>query len=242
MSNIKTRMTVEELLSIANFLGKPPILTAEDAEPFRVFFHSVVECVAPRNMIEMVYLRHFAHAEWKASFLVRHGAVAIQRMVQQNLGFRMQRAKLREERRRLQESREVDKLTQTSVDIGQLMQLERNFEEMVTDTQAIYEASDLDRHHNQALQQSIALHEQLSRLIASETKIRDEALRQLELFREGLGALAIGTVKSILDRESENSETPHLPEVADAPSIAPSAGDGSADPGAAEAGSSEGGV
>jgi hypothetical protein len=230
----------EKLLGSVALFGKPPVLSSEDEKQFAELFHQVADCVKPRNMVEMIYLWHLVCGTWLINRYMRHMTVAIERFAKQNREFREQRAKLREQRQSAQVSREIGKLTESPADLAQLVQLERNFEDMVGDTDAIFAAADLERDHNKALQQSIALQEQLNALIVAQTRIRDEALRQLELFRKGLGSLAKETTESILARQADE---PHdLPTPGDAPPIAPSDDEGAAAPTASETSSENGGA
>ena len=232
--------TKPELLSSIALFGKPPVLSSEDEKHFTELFHHVADCVKPRDMVEMIYLWHFVCATWLSNRYVRHMTVAIERFAKQNREFRAQRAKLRELRQSAQVSREIGKLTESPADVAQLVQFERSHEGMVGDTDAIFAAADLERDHNKALQQSIALQEQLNTLIVAQTRIRDEALRQLELFRKGLGALAKETTESILARQSD--EHHELPTAGDAPPIVPSDDGGAAAPTASETPSENGGA
>lgn len=230
----------EKLLRSVALFGKPPVPSSEDEKQFTELFHHVADCVRPQNMVEMIYLRHFGCATWLINRYTRHMTVAIERFAKQNRDFRAQRAKLREQHQSAQVSREIDKLTESPADVAQLVQLERNHEDMVCDTDAIFAAADLERDHNKALQQSIALQEQLNALIVAQSRIRDEALRQLELFRKGLGSLAKETTDSILARQSD--EHHDLPNAGDAPPIAPSADEGAAAPAVSETSSENGGA
>jgi hypothetical protein len=232
--------TKAELLSSVALFGKPPVLSSEDDKQFTELFHQVADCVKPRDMVEMIYLWHFVCATWLSNRYMRHMTVAIERFAKQNREFRAQRAKLREQRQSAQVSREIEKLTESPADVAQLVQLERNLEGMVGDTDAILAAVDLERDHNKALQQSIALQEQLNALIVAQTRIRDEALRQLELFRKGLGSLAKETTESVLARQAD--EQHDLPTAGEAPSIAPSDDEGAVAPAASETPSENGGA
>jgi hypothetical protein len=232
--------TNAEMLSSVALFGKPPVLSSEDEKQFTELFHRVADCVRPQNTVEMIYLWHPVCATWLINRYMRHMTVAIERFAKQNREFRAQRAKLREQRQSAQVSREIDKLTESPADLAQLAQLERNLEDMVGDTDAIFEAADLERDHNKALQQSIALQEQLNALIVAQTRIRDESLRQLELFRKGLGALAKETAESIIARQSD--EHHELPNAGDAPPIAPTEDEGAATPVASETSSENGGA
>ena len=238
MSNENTEK--ENVLSSFALFGKPPVLSSEDAKQFNELFHQVADCVKPQNVVEMIFLWQFVCATWLSNRYMRHTTVAIERFAKQNREFREQRAKLREQRQSAQVSREIDKLTESPADVAQLVQLERNFEGMVGDTDAILAAMDLERDHNKALAQSITLQEQLNALIVAQTRIRDEALRHLELFRKGLGSLAKETTESVLARQAD--EHHDLPTAGDAPPIAPSHEEGAVVPPASEMPSENGGA
>jgi hypothetical protein len=218
MSNTTLMPTTKgELSRIFGLLGKPPVLSSEDEKQFGEVLYQVVECVEPRDMVEMIHMWHFVCASWIVNRYTRHGTVAVERFAQQSRDFRAQRAKLRAERQQVQMSREVDKLTQGPTDLAQMVQLEGKFEDMVADTDAIFHTADLERDHNRALQQSIVFQQQLDALIVSQTRIRDEALRQLDLYRKGLGKLASEATDAALNGQSDEGTT----EEVDAPSIVP---------------------
>lgn len=212
-------MTKAKLDHCLALFGPPPILSSEGQKEFEEIFHLVAQCVKPHNMVEVVYLWHFVCASWIIKRLIRHGTVAIERHAQQIRGFHTERARLRQERKAGQEHREVQKLTQNPPDVAHLVSLQKNVDGLISETDAIFEDADLERDHNKALQQGIALHEKLNALIISQTGIRNNSLRQLELFRMGLGQLASEATEQIL--EGECKEVEELPHTADAPSITP---------------------
>ena len=232
--------TKAELLSSVALFGKPPVLSSEDEKQFSELFHHVADCVKPQNMVEIIFLWHLVCATWLINRYMRHETLAIERFANQNREFCAQRAKFREQRESTQVSREIEKLTESPADVAQLVQLERTHGDMVVDTDTIFAAADLERDHNKALQQSIVLHEQLNALIVAQTRIRNEALRQLELFRNGLGSLAKETAESILGRQAD--EHHDLPTAGDAPPIAPSDDEGAVVPPASEMPSENGGA
>ena len=217
-TNIFNPKTKGELSRIFGLLGKPPVLSSEDEKKFGEMLYQITECVQPQNMVEMIYLWHFVCAAWIINRYIRHGTVLIERLAQQYREFRAQRTKLREQRRSVQMSHEVDKLTLGPADVAHMVQLDRIHEEGVNDIDAIFEMSDLERDHNKAMAQSMLLQEQLNALVVSQTRIRDEALRQLDLYRKGLGKLASDATDAALERQSDDEGAT---DAVDAPSIVP---------------------
>jgi hypothetical protein len=209
-----------ELLRCLALLGLPPILSSENRKDFEDIFRLVAQCVKPQNMIEVIFLWHFVCASWIIRRLIRHGSVAIERHAQQIHAFHAERAGLRQERKADQEHKEVQKLTQNPRDVAYLVSLENNVDRQITEIDVIFKDADLERDHNRALQQCIGLQEKLNTLIISQTAIRNDSLRQLELFRIGFGQLASEATEKIL--EGECKEVDDLPHAANAPSIDPS--------------------
>jgi hypothetical protein len=221
-SNSIKPMGKAELLSGLALLGRPPVLSSEDEKHFEQLFWMVADCIKPENMIEVIYLWHFVCASWIIKRYMRHSTVAIERRYLAQRSLLPLRAKIRQARREDQVSHEVDKLVQTPPDIARLSQLEDNMIDLVKDTDAIHESAMLERQHNKALEQTIAFQERLNTLIISQTAIRNDALRQLELVRMGLGLRAEEATERIL--EGEFAEIKELPAAAEAPSITPAQG------------------
>jgi hypothetical protein len=206
-----------ELLRCLVLLGPPPILSSEIQKDFEEIFRLVAQCVQPHNMVEVIYLWHFVCASWFIKRYGRHAALVVERHAQNIHAFQVDRAGSVRSAKRGQEVKEVQKLTQNPPDVAHLLSLQRNVDGRMTEIDAIFEDADLERDHNMALQRNIGLQEQLNTLIISQTAIRNDSLRQLEIFRMGLGQLASEATEKIL--EGNCKEVAVLPHTADAPSI-----------------------
>jgi hypothetical protein len=216
-----------ELLRCLALLGPPPILSSEKKEDFDEILRLSAQCVKPRNMIEVIGLWHSTCATWFTKRYVRHATVAIERVAQQTHTFHAERAKLREERKSNRERKEVEKLTQTPTDIAQVVRLENNFDTMVEDTDKIIERGTLEHNHNKSLLALLDSQEQLNRLIISQTAIKNDSYRQIELCRTGLGELASEDTDNVIEGECKEIKDP--PREAEAPSIVPAEHAGSRD-------------
>ena len=89
----------------------------------------------------------------------------------------------------------------------------------MTDVDEILRRAPAERDHNKALALSMEFQEQLNRLIVSQTAMRNDALRQLEMFRAGLGETVSAVTETIIEAEFE--EIKDLPREPGAPSLAP---------------------
>ena len=83
---------------------------------------------------------------------------------------------------------------------------------MLTDTGEIMERRATEFEHNRAFGMGIAFQERLDKLLASRIARRNDALRQLELYRAGLGQLAQNAASEILEAEFEELESQPEPE------------------------------
>ena len=214
-----------ELLRYLDLLGSPPILSTENPEHYKEIFLLVAACVKPQNMIEVMHLWHYTCASWFIKRYMRHATLAIERHAAQISAFHAARAALRHQRKSGFERVEVRKLTESPADVARLVRLENNIDAAVHDVDAILDTAERDQ--NKALQQGIALQEQLNTLIISQAAIRNDALRQLEMFRMGLGKLVREETDKII--EGECREVDNLPRGTETPSIAPSGDENSHD-------------
>jgi hypothetical protein len=214
-----------EMLRYVHLLGSLPVLSTENPEHFKKIFLLVAACVKPKDMIEVISLWHYTCASWFIKRYLRHATLAIERHAAQISAFHAARAAIRQQRRSGLERVEVQKLTETPADVARLVRLENNIDATVDDVDAILDTAERDQ--NKALQQGIALQEQLNALIISQTAIRNDSLRQLEMFREGLGQLVSEATDKLI--EADCKEVCDLPHESEAPPIAPSGDENSHD-------------
>jgi heme oxygenase len=80
-------------------------------------------------------------------------------------------------------------MSQTPADIAHLVGLENKIHDVVDQVDDALQAAATEREYNRALQRNIVFQEQLNALIVHQAAIRNDALRQLELYRFGLGRL-----------------------------------------------------
>ena len=216
-----------ELLRFRTLLGEPPVLSSEDGGHFEELFRLTAAAVKPRNMLEVTNVWHSVCASWFVNRCNRHATVAIEGHTRQARAVNTERARLRQLRTSNQESIEVRKLTRTPTDIEHVVRLEDNFDSMVEDTDRIFERGNLERDHNRSLLAMLDSQEKLNRLIISQTAIKNESYRQIELCRIGLVELASEETEIVIDSECKEIKVP--PHEAEASSIVPVENAGSHD-------------
>jgi hypothetical protein len=186
---------------VKGLFGLPPVLSTEQPEQFEELFRRMVACLKPRDTVELILIRHFVYAVWEIERLSRYGTVAIERWYRETLQLRAQQEKLRKARKEDLAWKNAEKNSAKPADIAQLVALEDSFLEVLTDTDEVMERRASEFEHNRAFGQGIVFQERLDKLIASRVARRNDALRQLELYRAGLGQLAQNAASEILDAE-----------------------------------------
>jgi hypothetical protein len=212
-------MSEAELLRSRTLMGKPPVLSSEDHAHFEELFRLTAAAFKPRNMIDVMNVWHSVCASWSINRYNRHATVAIERHTLQMQANEAGRARLRRLRASNQETIEAQKLTGSPADIADAVRLHENFDNMIGDADRIFEQSDLERDHNRSLLAMLDSQEKLNRLIISQTAIKNESFRQIELCRIGFGELAGEDTQNVIEGECKEITGP--PPEAEASSIVP---------------------
>jgi hypothetical protein len=204
-------LTGEEIAQSKVLFGPAPILSTENNDCFDILWDQVIATLKPRDIVELIYVRRFIIETWTVERLSRHATVAVERRYRENLEHLHLRAKLTQ-------AGKVSRhplANATPSDIAHLVVLEDYIGSVDTDLDQILtrKASELD--HNRALERSIGFQESLDSLIANASRRRDDVLRQMELYRCGLGEQARQAVEQALEDvckpvSLEPKETPAL--------------------------------
>ena len=158
-------MTDNELHQCMMLFGPLPVLTSEDTEQFQEIFNRVIACLAPRDMIDLMFIRDYVFKAWHINRLRRHGVVAIERWYRQSQAYQVQRAKVLKTRRDDRVNELAEQLGQSPADLARLIHLEDKVLEGVGDIDDLFARKASEMEHNRALEKSIQFHEQLERLI-----------------------------------------------------------------------------
>jgi hypothetical protein len=221
--NMKTELapiTAAWLAEAKALFGPPPVLSTEDEKQFTQIFDRVIECLKAADMVELIDIRHYTYATWMIERFTRHATVAIDRGYRQILEFQAQQMKQQKVRKEWQVKDKAEQIGAKRSDIGHLVVLEDSIIESVSDIDELFERKDKELLHNRALEKGILFQEQLDRLIASQTARQHAALRQLEVYRAGLGQKVREATAQIID--AEYKEVDNGSEQTAAPSLVPS--------------------
>ncbi len=200
-------MNDAEMHKCMMLFGPLPVLTTENTEQFQEIFNQVIACLSPQDMIELMFIRDYVYEAWHINRLRRHGTVAIERWYHQSQAYQAQRIKVLKARRDDCVNKLAERLGQKPVDIAELIRLEEKVLEGVDDIDNLFERKATEMEHNRALEKSIQFHEQLDRMIELATARRNDALRQLERYRDGLSQLVVEATVQVINEESSHGQT-----------------------------------
>ncbi len=201
-----------QLKEFGALFGSPPVLSTEDPKLFQGILEQVMAAIQCENVIVLLLIRHFVYASWKLERYIRHDTIAIERRYRQQLEFQAKRITDQHALREAKKRELAEASTNAPQDIAHLIDLERKAMDATSEVCRALQQTASEIDHNLALEKSAEFREHLDRLIQSETKRRNDALQQIELYRAGLGQSVSAAAKQIIDAEFE--EIPVKPVVA----------------------------
>jgi len=207
-------------------LGRPPILSSENAEHYAEIWNRLTADFKPSDIAELLLIRNFIDATWEALRYVRHRTLSVERRFRQSLEFQQTRADEIKARREKEIRRLAQKLGVPPDELARKFQLDCELEEILSDTNEIFARIPNELDHARALESAIGYHEQLETLINGARRRQDDALEQLELYRAGLGQILRKESDQIIDAACKMIEEPS--QRIEGPSIVPNDGEGAA--------------
>jgi hypothetical protein len=181
------KLTKTQLEEFNAFLGPAPVLTTENERHYNEFWEKLIECFKPQDLMEALLIRQVQNETWKITRYSRHQTVAVDRRFRQSLEFQAQRRKEQLARREALAKEFANKTGRPITDFSTLIHLEDVITSSVSEIDDILQRTPTELDHNRALEQGIVFEEQLDRLINSALLRRNNAIEQLEFYRDGLG-------------------------------------------------------
>ena len=222
-NKIPEKLTNAELEAFTTILGSAPILSTEIGECYNIMWENLIQCFKPRDFMELLLIRQVQDETWKIMRYTRHQAVAVERRFRQSLEFQAARTKEDKARKEKAARDLAEKKGGPVPNFEKLERLEEVVWTTVTDGDDILLRKPKEFDHNRALEEGIVFEEQLDRLINSAHRRRNDALQQLETYRDGLGQYWRRISDKII--EGSATEITEPPKQIDSPPLAPSAPD-----------------
>ena len=165
------------LAEIKTLCGQPPVLSTESTEAYNTMLLRLIESVRPKDFIERLFCRHIADSTWEIIRYTRHKMLLMERRHRQALDHRAQCMRVAAQKKAATES-------PTDATRASLKEIE-----------AVMLQSPTEFDHADALEHGIEYAERLDKLLNAATARRDDVLRQLERYRDGLSAHQFGSAE-----------------------------------------------
>jgi hypothetical protein len=136
---------------------------------------------------------------------VIHKNWSIERKFRDRIKYEAKREKGYAERKKQLFDSQPPKEPEESPELERVDELDCDIDESPTDVKRILQSDELD--HARALENAIEFHEKLDKLLNAAVARRDNALEQLERYRNGLGHYLRWISDEIIDAEFSDAET-----------------------------------
>ena len=180
-------LSKQQLAEFSALFGPPSVLSTENAEIYLTMWNHLLQRLVPKNFLEMILIKQVQAETWKLLRYNRHQSAAIERHFRQSLKFQINRRNEQKVRREALARELAEKTGRPVTDFVKLIDLEDVVESVVSDVDELLRRAATETEHNEALEEGIIFHEQLDRLINAAMVRRNNALENLEVYREGLG-------------------------------------------------------
>jgi len=173
------------LAEIKTLCGQPPVLSTESTEAYNTMLLRLIESVRPRDFIERLFCKHIADSTWEIIRYTRHKTLLMERRHRQALDSRAQHLKAAAQKK---QAGPADGKTgcEPSTDAMRAS---------LKEIEAVMLQSPTEFDHADALERGIDYAERLDKLLNAATARRDDVLRQLERYRDGLSARLCGSTE-----------------------------------------------
>jgi hypothetical protein len=182
-------------VELKELLGRPPVLSSENAKAYDEIWARLMECLGPRDFMEQLLIKQLIDETWEAMRYARHKSLAIERKARQLREYQAKRAKIQAQTKR------VGSEPYPATELGRMHELKDTIENTVNDVDAILERPMAELDHAHALEKSIEYYLQLDQLFNTAVARRDDALEQLERYRRGSGKRLRKASDEIIDAE-----------------------------------------
>ena len=173
------------LAEIKTLCGQPPVLSTEITEAYNTMLLRLIESIRPRDFIERLFCKHMADCTWEIIRYTRHKTLLMERRHRQVLDSRAQHLKAAAQKKQAGPADgKAGCETPTDAMRASLKEIE-----------AVMLQSPTEFDHADALERGIDYAERLDKLLNAATARRDDVLRELERYRDGLSAHQLGSAE-----------------------------------------------
>jgi hypothetical protein len=181
MTDLSDETSATELAELKKQCGKV-VLATESEEAFDEMLARLMECFKPKDYMERQFICELATCTWMMIRYGRHGILVIERQVWQYRVFQARRIKIRAERRMA-----AERDGKPTTELDRMLVLDDVADGGIDDVDTILNRPPEELEYSRALEKGLECHERIGELRNIAVRERNDVLRQLELYRAGLG-------------------------------------------------------
>jgi hypothetical protein len=199
---LKNTSTAVLLSNLQGLFGPPPVLSTENQKAYEDMLAQLIECHRPQDVMEQILIRQLVDSTWEIIRYARHKILVIDRRFRARLEFQAKRtrqlAQLKEAKARELAERNMEPATA----LNRFFDLDDAVLKSAHDIDVVLTKPPDELDHARALEGALDYYERLDKLLNIAIGRRNDALEQLEHYREGLGARLRQASAEIIDVES----------------------------------------
>jgi hypothetical protein len=176
-------------------------------------FDHLIEALQPKDGLELLLVRQMLHETWKILRWERHQTLGIDWRVRQSIESQDVLKAERAAQREALSKKTGETAERPRTELSQMKELCDVIEDSVEDIDALAERGKTHQRelmHHRALEDGIAVQEQLDRLITAATKRRNDALQMLNYYSPTLAQRSRKLSDAIIDGEAVEADNPRL--------------------------------
>jgi hypothetical protein len=209
--------SVVDMAKLKELFGRPPVLSTECELAYYEIMERLFACLGPSDFLMQDFVREIADCIWERIRYTRHKSLAIERRFQARRETEAKRAKQLAERKEVRARERAEQSQKPADELDRWSQLDDIVEGSPEDIDMLLTLPADDLDHARGLEEGIDYIERLDKLINSATLRYNNALNQLERYKELQAALRSVSEAAVAEYSAIKPESRQVK----APSIAP---------------------
>ncbi len=181
MKSMSSTTNVSGLAKLREICGPPPVLSSENMTAYDEMLARLMKCKAPQDLFEEILIKEVVDNTWEMARYTRHKNLLVERRFRDRLAFQAERKKAAAQKKEAFAKRLAAGKPEPPTEPDEVL------EGLVEEVDAILQQSATELDHARALEVGIVYLERLDKLLMTATARRNNALEQLERYRDGLG-------------------------------------------------------
>jgi cysteinyl-tRNA synthetase len=168
-------------------LGATPVWSTENVDSYNNILEKLMTCLRAGDFMEQILIRDVGVETWEINRLKRQQRLMVEGNFRKRIEYQAKKAREVNDRREALRRTLAEKDVNSASPAKQALELINFIEETPADVDALLHRNADEFDHARALEEGFDYYERLGRAIDIAIARRNDALEQLERYREGLG-------------------------------------------------------